>query len=659
MRISRISITDWMPFRGTQQLELPPGPVAVVAQWEDNLDRSNWAGKSALLEAVEWCLFGVHRKRFEDGVIHRGAPATRVVVTFDDGTEVKRQRRRGKSTELVVVRAGETLRKKQAQEEVDVLLGLDRDDYRTVLYFAQGDIEGLVSKTSGQRRETVASWLDLDAWGRVSSRLRALSRAASTDLEVERRDREHAVGVLNDLCHSMGAEGPADPAAALQRARDLVEHARASVRAATDLREEVDKLLDAATDAAALESDINMREELRQKICVARDEVQAHDSEFDSDLVKAERTYEDSTTALNLASTEQAEALRVCRGDFDGRCPVIDSECPASDYVRACGAASRTRLEKARRAREEAARRHQEASSLVHAMRRSERDRMAARARYNALVEQHRALTRRIDAAPKPVEADVAELREQRSAAAEQQHEAERAFHRAANLLESVEEWSSTVDSASAQVEGAQLKAAAADLAARCAGPTGVPAEVASASIDELQDRANDLLSGTGLSVVFAWDRAAADLEAACPECGYRYVGQRDKECPSCSTTRGQRRVEELDVLVDDGSGEVEDVRAKSGGARVLVASAIRLAASAVLRESRGSSAAFAVVDEPFGPLDAENGQALAQVFCGMLDQVGLEQAIVVSHDRALLSALPHRIEIVRRQTWSEAKVTQ
>jgi len=105
---------------------------------------------------------------------------------------------------------------------------------------------------------------------------------------------------------------------------------------------------------------------------------------------------------------------------------------------------------------------------------------------------------------------------------------------------------------------------------------------------------------------------------------------------------------DELEILVDDGSGVIEDVKMKSGGARVLVASALRLTASLMLREIRGTPVGWATIDEPFGPLDAENREHLARVFSAMLGTVGLEQAFVVSHDVALLDAMPNRILIER-----------
>ena len=76
-----------------------------------------------------------------------------------------------------------------------------------------------------------------------------------------------------------------------------------------------------------------------------------------------------------------------------------------------------------------------------------------------------------------------------------------------------------------------------------------------------------------------------------------------------------------------------------------------------MLREVRGASVAWATIDEPFGPLDAELREGLARVFGGMLGAVGLEQAFVVSHDQALLDQLPHRIVIERTGDRSEFRL--
>jgi hypothetical protein len=175
-----------------------------------------------------------------------------------------------------------------------------------------------------------------------------------------------------------------------------------------------------------------------------------------------------------------------------------------------------------------------------------------------------------------------------------------------------------------------------------------VPARIAKESVAVLEQQANMLLQDSGLSLEFAWERATKMLAPICVACGHLYAGQRDKQCSSCGAERGPKMSDELEILIEDGSGEIEDVKMKSGGAKILVASSLRLAASSMLREQRGAAVGWACIDEPFGPLDAENREALARTFSGMLGSVGLEQAFVVSHDQVLLDALPSRIIVER-----------
>src|SRR5262249_29835197 len=157
----------------------------------------------------------------------------------------------------------------------------------------------------------------------------------------------------------------------------------------------------------------------------------------------------------------------------------------------------------------------------------------------------------------------------------------------------------------------------------RALGGSGIPARIAAQSLSGLEARANALLSGLGLSFSLTWERELADPALACDECGTVFDKKtRAKSCVTCGTPRGRKKSAELDVLGDDGSGEIEDVRAKSGGAKVLVASAIRLAGGMMLRERRGSPLEVAFVDEPFGELDLENRDALARTFASLLGSV-------------------------------------
>jgi DNA repair exonuclease SbcCD ATPase subunit len=243
------------------------------------------------------------------------------------------------------------------------------------------------------------------------------------------------------------------------------------------------------------------------------------------------------------------------------------------------------------------------------------------------------------EAAPRvePIEAELNELQQSYVKAANRVAELEA-------MLQTAASYASKHHALEKEVAAAELQSQVSQLALKAIA--SVPAKIAAQQLGELEQEANLLLSGSGVSLRFSWARELADKAPLCEQCGHIFKGQRGDRCPSCSCARGRKTAQELELLCDDGSGAEEDVRYNSGGTRALVGSAIRLAASAMLRRLRSTQAAWAIVDEPFGSLDAENREQLARTFAGMLGSVGFEQALVVSHDPALLGALPHRIVV-------------
>src|SRR5258706_657278 len=124
MRLTTIRLRNWMCFGGDVSLEgLPSSSIAVVARFEDDKERSNWGGKTAVLEAIGWALLGGHRKRTDDGVIFHGASSAFVELVFDGPLplSVRRSRPRGGPTLLEVVPAGShsgALTRDAAEEEL-------------------------------------------------------------------------------------------------------------------------------------------------------------------------------------------------------------------------------------------------------------------------------------------------------------------------------------------------------------------------------------------------------------------------------------------------------------------------------------------------------------------------------------------------------------
>lgn len=644
MRITELTLCNWMAFRGKQVLALPALPIAIVGRYDENERRSNWAGKTALLEAIGYALYGDHRKRVEDGVIHHGEAETWVKVVFDTGDVVQRERRRGGPTKLLVVRPDNVqIEGAAAEEYIARLIGMGSDDLAATVVFAQGDTEALVGMRSGERRRIVSRWLELERWDRAG--------------EVARKRLKDAVARL-DVLQSLAPPAAAMTAEQVRAEREEQEQIDADSAEAELVGEE------AATELRALTAgDVSAElERVVEQGKAASARLAALGAPAIGDDLDSLRVAETEAAVKLAESKRKSDGLGniVLRG-FDGTCPITDGECHASAMVESTVRARTTMVNAAKVEHDRLLQIHRNAREAVAAAGRVMQERVQAKAEYDAAKARYRELKARADERAARLEGvDLDALRRLVDAgrtAASVRTEARGRLRFLDHVARDIERRAEEAKVRTDELDKLAAEVKILSVVQKALGPTGIAQRIAATQLVALEERANAMLAGTGLSFAFGWERETKDPAPTCFECGHVFKGKSMKPCPSCDTPRAMKRSDELEILVDDGSGEVEDARAKSGGARVLVASAIRLAGGAMLRELKGSRVAWSIVDEPFGPLDAENREALARTFAGMLGSVGLEQAFVVSHDAALLDALPARIVVRREGTASIATV--
>lgn len=637
MRIERLDINGWMPFRGQFSLLLPAGPIALVGVHDDDPERSNGSGKSSIMQAIRWCLSGDHDKRLDDDVINRQADATIVRICFSTGCVVQRSRKRGGPTELEVSDGGVTYRKKDAQDALDRIVGLTMDDMLATFFVQQGDVEALVTRTSGERRQHVAGWLKLDGWGSAAKVARMKLRSVAERLQMERlRLRTASEATL-----------PSDDIAGLTESADS-EDAKSTEqeRQADALVARAERAKHVATRRAARERRVGLVEKAKQQKELGRQQGAAL-REHDSAALAWQRAENDVAVAFQ----EVTEASRLVTQGFTGRCPVMCAPCPVADVVAQETDAHQSRNDRAVEAwRDKKSAAKQAEASAAAASRRAREAREAALA-YGQTKEAIKAIDEMVPDEGVPedeavLKADMQQLRWAAQAGRQQAAAIRARVQQAEKAAEQVELH---------QEEVAMLERAlrVAQLALRCLST--VPNRIAETRIVQLEERANALLSEHRLHLRIVWDRPTKELAGRCVSCGEAFAGKAVKACPTCGEARGLGRREELDLLVDDGSGE-EDARQASGGRRVMIGSALRFAAGAMLRAERGSQAAFALIDEPFGQLDVFNRTELVKRFAWLLSASGLEQAIVIAHHADILDALPHRM-VVRRTGNRESSV--
>ncbi len=168
------------------------------------LSGPNGHGKSALLDAITWALWGKSRARSDDDLIHHGRQEMLVEFEFlleDQRYRVRRERilrgRRGRSALEFFVwdETRNTWRSlsepsiRATQRRIEDVLRLDYETFINSAYLKQGRADEFTTKTPGERKRILAEILHLDRYALLEQRAREHMRNAEQRVEVLRHQR--------------------------------------------------------------------------------------------------------------------------------------------------------------------------------------------------------------------------------------------------------------------------------------------------------------------------------------------------------------------------------------------------------------------------------------------------------------------------------------
>ncbi|OUL17509.1 ATP-binding cassette family protein [Nostoc sp. RF31YmG] len=161
---------------------------------------SNGAGKSSLLEAITWAIWGESRAAAEDDVIHTGSKEVRVDFTFQSNQQKYRViRTRVRSGTSVLEFQIETpsgfrpLTGKGVRATQDLILEhikLDYDTFINSAYLRQGRADEFMLKRPTERKEILAELLKLNQYDDLEERAKESSRQFKARAEELERSLE-------------------------------------------------------------------------------------------------------------------------------------------------------------------------------------------------------------------------------------------------------------------------------------------------------------------------------------------------------------------------------------------------------------------------------------------------------------------------------------
>ena len=189
----KLRISGFLSYREPVELDFREFDLACISG-------QNGAGKSSLLDAITWSLFGKARKT-DDSVINLAVAKEKngkaeVIFTFEyeqNTYRVQRSLPSGKGTMLEFqVKDGDEWRTlsersiRETQSRIEQVLRLDYDTFINAAFFLQGKADQFTQQTASRRKEVLGSILGLEVW--ETYRMRAAGRRKTVEGEVENID---------------------------------------------------------------------------------------------------------------------------------------------------------------------------------------------------------------------------------------------------------------------------------------------------------------------------------------------------------------------------------------------------------------------------------------------------------------------------------------
>ncbi len=289
----KLSLTNFMCYR---EAALDFAGIHVAC-----LGGENGAGKSALLDAITWALWGNSRlgARGDDDLIRLGENKMQVEFTFGMGGEVYRVLRRREAAKYSrtmldfqvqdngrwhsLIEGGV----RATQNKIESTLRLDYHTFANSAFLRQGRADEFTVKTASERKRVLSDILGLDRWSIYEDRARECQKVAEGEVEAIKlrvKEIEADLGRRSEYQAQLeAAQAAVDEVAerleAAQRAYQRIDAARTERRhAEVQIAEQREQGAQAEQELASLAEEQAQREkrlDAYEELLARREEVEA------------------------------------------------------------------------------------------------------------------------------------------------------------------------------------------------------------------------------------------------------------------------------------------------------------------------------------------------------------------------------------------------
>ena len=665
----------------------------------------NGAGKSSLLDAMTWALFGQARKR-DDSLVNLQSKAAEVALTFSYENNIYRVQRtlpRGKTTilEFQIWDSGIGNREleigsqvsaegrwrpltertsRETQARIEQTLRLDYETFVNAAFFLQGKADQFTQQNAGKRKDVLSNILGLEVWETYKART----------VEKRRGLEEEAIGIdrsISDIDSELDEEEPRK-----QRLKELeddlkrLSEARKTQETALENLRKVAASLDQqlATEKAKLEEErrgLREQEKVTSNQLSMVSELTAQIESAQKSLAEAEEKLKQKTELeenRNKAREEHAklkagnELLKVEMDELKEHIDQLEAAEGATCPL--CGQAlseehRQSTLKQLQDEGKEKGNRFRTNKTSIDDLAKQIADVESQIAKIESVERERLRLSNSVTQLTERIASMKDSIKNWETAGAKRLKEVEKIL---ASKKYSIEEQKPSVNLDEAERALRDLQ----EQENRLNQEVGAARQKVSV-LDELRKRKADFSSAREtlalqiahhktLERAFGKDGVPALLiEQALPEIESKANelldrlsdGQMQVHFETQSPYKDEKRKdlkETLDIQISDAAG-MRDYEMYSGGEAFRVNFAIRLALSEVLAQRKGARLQTLVIDEGFGSQDVQGRQRLIEAI--NLVKNDFAKILVITHLEELKDAFPTRIEVEKTERGSTVHV--
>lgn len=685
MKIAYLKLENFMLYKKFNRKFEDKDIIGILCEYEDNPTRSNRGGKSTIPEAIKYCLFGLSRAKKEINLIHHGEEVMTVEVGLidDDGKTytIKRGRQGNARKNSGLLECDWVDKKKEAQEEINKLLGCNGEELELTNFFKQSDINQFMELGSTKQKEHLMKWFKQLHWPKLTD-------AVGEDLTEKRRELTQQRTKLETLEEDLidpkdvnfkikkvqvNMEARNERLAKLLKKQKKLEK---EIKTDDEIEELQEQLEEVESEISDVEESVEEQKELKGKYKKSKKALKAwkkKTSKMVKFYPKLLKDYKEVIFQCEQEKKQLTKTLKDIGGKFCGVCPVLNEGC---DRIKA----DPKQIKKMNKRVKELDVERQQFQGKIEALEESRE--------VEQLVEDFKNKVKTLKDRMTKAKSPVDKLKGLKTKYESLKAKIEKASDTSGNeeleiIEEKIQESKSGLDSLNQKLGQYQsqivrykkakkkiskiedtikeLEGEIEDLKylAFMFGKNGIPSQEIENAFQEVEDEINFILGrmGTSLEVSFNADRELGTWEEECVGCGFRFPkGYRKSECSQCGETRQKKRKDELHLSVMENGNET-NFEMESGGGKTFVSLAVRIALTRLKQRQTGSHFSVLFLDEIDSALDDDAREKIMKLVTTVLMQdFNFQQIFWVSHNKKIQESVPHTLKVIRFKEYAKAR---